>query len=50
MIPEYRVREGPPVGVAQQYQRMGDISLAPGALCRKPAGSPSNPVETNGAG
>lgn len=50
MIPEYRVGEGPPVGVAQPYRRMGGSSVAPGALCRSPAGGPSNLVGTNGAG
>ncbi len=50
MIPEYRVGEGPPVGVALRYQRMGGGFVAPGALCRRPAGSPPNLLETNGAG
>ena len=50
MIPEYRVGEGPPVGVAMQYPRMGDSAVAPGALCRRPAGSPANLLGTNGAG
>ena len=43
MIPEYRVREGPPVGVAQQYQRMGDISLAPGGALSEASGQPLEP-------
>ena len=49
MIPKYFVGEGPPVGAAQQYQRMDGGSVAPGALCRRRAGGPSTFVGTNGA-